>query len=314
MDSEEIGDVVIMKTPILSLCMPTNGIIEWVFPVLDSIYAQSVDENLFEVIVTNNGDNEEFHKMMVDYAANHSNLIYKKTNAHMFHNQLEALKYASGLYLKFVNHRAAFVDGALNEIINYVQANVDIKPVLYFSNGVFKKDFSLESFDLFVRILGEYASWTTGVGIWKSDYDDLPDDIRIDKISPHSCILFANREKNAYKIINFLFSKEIDKDHSKKGTYDLFKAFGVEELSITQNLYIDGDISADTLKSVKRRYKLFVAQLYWDFVIRKKPCSYILTGFNDAMGIYFCKYEVILLAYLGGVYRFIKRIFTTKLK
>ena len=42
---------------LLSLCMPTNGISEWVFPSLDSIYNSSVDESLFEVIVTDNGNN-----------------------------------------------------------------------------------------------------------------------------------------------------------------------------------------------------------------------------------------------------------------
>ena len=36
--------------PIISLCIPTNGVIEWIFPVLDSIYVQGVEENLFEVV------------------------------------------------------------------------------------------------------------------------------------------------------------------------------------------------------------------------------------------------------------------------
>ena len=40
---------------VLSLCLPTNGISEWVFPVLESIYSQNVDESKYEVIVTDNG-------------------------------------------------------------------------------------------------------------------------------------------------------------------------------------------------------------------------------------------------------------------
>ena len=61
--------------PLLSLCLPTNGIIEWVFPVLESIYSQNVDTKLFEVIVTNNGTNDEFHSMMLEYSQKHENLI-----------------------------------------------------------------------------------------------------------------------------------------------------------------------------------------------------------------------------------------------
>ena len=38
-------------------------------------------------------------------------------------------------------------------------------------------------------------------------------------------------------------SKDIDTNASKKGTYDLFKAFAVEEVTIALNLLIDGDIS-----------------------------------------------------------------------
>lgn len=40
-----------MNNPIVSLCMPTNGVAEWVFPVLDSIYNQGCDNNLFEIVL-----------------------------------------------------------------------------------------------------------------------------------------------------------------------------------------------------------------------------------------------------------------------
>ena len=297
-----------MYKPILSLCLPTNGIVEWVFPVLDSIYRQNVDESVYEVIVTNNGDNNTFHEMMKEYSHAHCNLVYRKTNAFMFHNQLEALKLASGQYLKLINHRAILCDGSINKMIEIIKNNVDRKPVMYFSNGELNKDYFLKSFNEFVCKLGKLASWTTGVGIWKADYDNLPLDLKVDKISPHSCILFANRNKELYKIWNGIFCKEIETDHSKKGTYDLFKAFGVEELTITQNLYIDGDITAETLKKVKNDYRKFVAVLYWNFVIRKKACSYDLTGFDDAMGIYFNKYDVILRAYWQGIERLLFKI------
>ena len=297
---------------VVSLCLPTNGIIEWVFPVLDSIYRQNVDDSLFEVIVTDNGDNEQFRLMMIEYAKDKNNLIYKKTNAYMFHNQLEALKLGSGEYLKLINHRGVFVDGALAKMISILQRYQNEKPVIYFSNNAIKGNYELHSFDSFVKHLGKYASWTTGVGIWKSDYDNMPAYIKIDKISPHSCILFAERKKEKYVINNLLFSTEIESSHAKKGTYDLFKAFGVEELSITQNLYIDGDISADTLKSVKNAYKRFLQRCYFKFVIKKQPCSYDLSGFDDAMGIYFNKREIITGAYWVGIKKAIKKIIGRK--
>ena len=88
----------------LSLCLPTNGITEWVIPALDSIYAENVNNDKFEIIVTDNGSNSSFEEIMSSYVKGHDNLIYKKTNAFMFYNQIEALKFAKGDYLKFVNH------------------------------------------------------------------------------------------------------------------------------------------------------------------------------------------------------------------
>ena len=184
-----------MQEPIISLCLPKNGVIEWVFPVLESIYGQNVENNLFEVIVTNNGDNEEFDFLMKDYANKHKNLVYKKNSAYMFHNQLEALKLASGKYLKFVNHRGLFLDGALQHMIDIIIQNQIDKPILYFSNGVLSdKRYELCNFDKFICTLGKFVSWTTGVGIWKSDYDKIDENVMIDKISPHSCILFSERK------------------------------------------------------------------------------------------------------------------------
>ena len=60
-----------MNKPLVSLCMPTNGVIDWVFPVLDSIYNQNVDIDLFEVVITDNGNNAEFKKSIKGYLQTH---------------------------------------------------------------------------------------------------------------------------------------------------------------------------------------------------------------------------------------------------
>lgn len=290
-----------MSKPVLSLCMPTNGISEWVFPALDSIYSQDVNTDDFEVIVTNNGNDENFHNRMVEYTAQHNNLIYQKTTAYLFANQLEALSLAQGEYLKFLNHRSILQKGALKQLIRLVQDNQVNKPVIYFSCGALQiktddKVLKCDDFDAFIANLRRHVSWTTGVGIWKEDYDRIPKDFQYDKISPHSGILFAERHKSQYLINDFLFAKDIDSSHAKKGKYDLFKAFAVEEPAILTKLFIDGDISSKTLKIVLNDYKKFVGELYLMFCIFKRPCSYTLTGFDDTMGIYFSRSSIYLEA------------------
>ena len=48
--------------PIVSLCIPTYGMPEWVIPALESIYNQNEDESLFEVIVCDNKKDSELEK------------------------------------------------------------------------------------------------------------------------------------------------------------------------------------------------------------------------------------------------------------
>ena len=249
---------------------------------------------------------------MEGYVRDHENFVYSRNESYLFDNQLEALKLASGIYLKFINHRGIFEPGALQKMIDVLEEYSSVKPVIYFANGVLKKDVICDNFNRFVRELGIYASWTTGVGIWKEDYDKLPADMKYDKISPHSCILFSERKKNCYVINNMLFSHEITTDQSKKGKYDVFKAFAVEEPTITLNLFIDGDITSDTLKSVIKGYRKFVSSLYWDYCIRKKPCSYELNGFDNAMGVFMDKGEVIMGAYIFKIKSLFERLFSEK--
>lgn len=290
-----------MEMKYLSLCLPTNGIMEWVFPVLDSIFSQDADIDDYEVIVTDNGDNQEFYECMVNYKEEHANLTYIKTNAYLFENQIEALRAAAGKYLKFMNHRSILEPGAIQWMINLVKANEMEKPSMYWSNGALqlKHPKRCSDFDEFVRCLKHYASWTTGVGVWKEDFEKIPKNHVYNKISPHSDVLFSERHKSEYIIDDQVWSHDIDTCHAQKGKYDLYKAFAVEEPSITLRLFLDGDISADTLKIVIREYEKCVAGFYREFSILHSPCSYILSGFDDAMGIYMSKVKVLIRAYVG---------------
>ena len=293
----------------LSLCIPTNGVSEWVLPVLDSIYKQNVDNDIFEVIVSDNGQNKLFKEKMECYCLLHDNLKYKQTTSYMFYNQLEALKSASGKYIKLLNHRSSLKENSITYFIDFIKKYENSEPVVYFSNGSLGgKSYHDKNFNDFVAHLGYLASWTTGVGIWKDKLDAMPKNIKIDQISPHSCILFSDKQNNNYIIDDFVFCVEIDNSHMNKGKYDLYKAFGVEEFLITLNLYADGDIDAKTVKIVKKEYENFLSQLYWEFSIRKKPCSYIIDDLKDSGNIIYSRKSIIMKAYIYGISCMLKKI------
>lgn len=285
-----------MNKPLVSLCIPTNGVIEWVFPVLDSIYKQECFDELFEVVITDNGNNKEFEKQILLYKQSHPNLRYYQTDALPFINEIESYKQAKGHLIKFVNHRTLLVNGALNQLIHLVKDNFETKPVMYFTNGVLEKEnkiFEYNSFDEFVKNLSYWSSWSTGMTIWKEDFDKLPKDVStFNELFPHTNVLFAETDRNQYLIDNTIIFNEIPQGKKPKGNYDLFYAFGVEYPSIILDLYRDNSITTNTFKSVLKDNLLFISELYYSYFIKKEYCSYDLNGLNNMYGIFYTKSQL----------------------
>lgn len=280
-----------MSSPLLSLCIPTNGIIELIFPVLESIYSQTnVNTKLFEVVIMDNGDNQEFKTKIKDYAKPHENLVYKETELKGFLSESECYKIASGLFIKFINHRTKLLPNTISYFLNFIENNRSEKPCVYFSNGVIKEINGIneyDNFDSYVRNLHYWSSWSTGMGFWKEDFDRIPKDMEFNELYPHTTILFSEKKKSKYIIDNTPLLDEIPVSHANKGRYNLFHAFGVEYPGIICDLLRDGSITTETFLSVKNDNLKFIASLYRDFVILKQPCSYDLTGREKSLNVFY---------------------------
>ncbi|WP_033162445.1 glycosyltransferase [Sharpea azabuensis] len=269
----------------LSLCIPTNGILEWVKPVLDSIYSEEKPIAKFEVIVTDNGNNEKFYEFMKNYSKAHDNLIYRKTNAVQFNNQIEAFKLASGKLIKFINHRKVLLPGSLNYLLEFVEKYQSSKPFVYFleddNAGVY------ENFDSFVSGLSYFSSYSGGIAMWRDDFMKIDLNKPFNVLFPHTDMLFSARKKKQYIIDGHSITKDLPTDETKKGKYNLFFAFAVEYPSIILELYRNGDITYKTLKKVKEDNYGFLCMLYLNYIILKKPCSYDLQNYKDNLRIYY---------------------------
>ncbi len=276
---------------LLSLCVPTYGVSEWVFPVLDSIYNQNADEELFEVVVTDNGSNANFEEEIVEYSKKHNNLIYTKTTAYSFLNEIESYKLACGEFIKFVNHRTLMTNGSINYLIDFVKKYRDTKPFVYFSNDALKlkEELHLDTFDLFVKNLSYWSSWSTGMAFWKSDLNELLNKniSCYNELFPHTDILFSQRNKKRYIIDDKFILKEMEIDVKRKGKYDLFYAFCVEYPYILLELLRSNDIKYDTFNSVLTDNLKFVAELYFDYVYRKKECSYDVSNYQNTINVFY---------------------------
>lgn len=290
------------STPLLSICIPTNGIIELIFPVLESIYAQKdVDQSLFEVIVMDNGDNAEFKSKIKDFATQHLSLVYKETYYKGFLNESESYKVARGTFIKFINHRTKLLLGSIQYFIDFIKKNETEKPCVYFSNGVIKQIKGVaeySDFDSYVRNLRVWSSWSTGMGFWKEDFDRIPKDAQFNELYPHTTILFNEKNKAKYIIDNNILLDEIPVSHANKGRYNLYYAFGVEYPGILSDLLRTNSISKKTFLCVKKENLKFMAGLFCDFILLKKPCSYDLSERKETLNIFYSYNKVKSLAFL----------------
>jgi hypothetical protein len=296
---------------LLSLCIPTNGVLEWVIPVLDSIFSQDVDKKNYEVIVTDNGTNAAFQSKMLEYSAIYSNLVYKKTEAIQFLNQIESFKLAQGEFIKFVNHRMIMRPGALQHLIAFVETNMIDRPAVFFANGVLKTSDviqQLPAFDSFVKGLSYWSSWSAGLGCWKNDFLNIPEDIEYNNLFPHATILFYERKKEKYIIDDTNLFTEIPVGNQAKGKYNLFYAFSVEYLALLMDLLRTGDITENTFLFVKEQNFKFLAELYADYILLHKKCSYDLSNHQKYLDIFYSHTKLKHSAFANIGKRFFKKL------
>ncbi len=269
---------------LLSICIPTNGIVRWVVPVIDSIYVQGVDNSLFEVIITDNGESTDLMEAVKKYKL--ANFHYYKTNAQGFTNQIDAFEKCSGVFCKMLNHRSCMMPGSIEKIIALVKKYQEEKPILYFAEGKVKGDDIIEcaSVDEFVRKMSYWVSWSAGTGAWKKDIVDLREK-KINKMFPHTVYLFGLRNESKYVIWNEKY--EVMADESGKGGYDLYYTFSVVFLDIVNGLRTSGRISLETFSKLKNDLLVFLRNLYVSEVILPTNRTFILQNIPESMDIYY---------------------------
>lgn len=300
-----------MQNKLLSLCIPTNGIVEWVLPVLESIYATSnIPEALYEVIITDNGDNTQFAEEIYKFSHDHENLVYKQTRAKGFLNQIESFKMANGLFIKFINHRSLFNKGTLQYLLTFVAEHEKKRPITYFMNGsLLQAGINIyDSFDGFVRGLSYYSSWSGGLACWKQDFDNLVVPNGFNALFPHTDILFSITTGRKYVIDHTKLFTEIISGHGNKGTYNLFQAFAFEYLLILSKLLGDNYITLETFNFIKKSNKRFICDLYLHFIILREKCSYNLENYREWIGIFYSYKDILVESILYIPFKIFKKI------
>lgn len=294
------------KQPILSLCIPTNGAIEWVLPVIDSIYSQGYDNEKFEVVITDNGKDSQLPGYIAKM--NYPNLRYKQTTDEGFLNLVTSLKEGKGLFCKMINHRSVLTEGTIEKMVSLIELYKDSKPMIYCSNGYANVGDIQEcdNLDEFVRGLSYYSSWSAGIGFWNKDISHF-DQIELYDLMPNAPLLFNIRDESKYVIWNIPYMKM--ENDAGKGGYDLFQTFAVGYLDIINELRFKKRISQDTFIKIKKELYVFLCKLYLLEVVLPTKHSFIIGNIRNSMSVYYNDYnyyEMVIKAWIKAPYRFSK--------
>ena len=274
---------------LLSLCIPTNGVVEWIMPVIESIYAQGVDNSLFEVVVTDNGEKDELQEAVkrIEY----ENFHYYRTNSKGFTNQIDAFEKCSGEFCKMQNHRCKLMAGSLNQLLDFIRKYRDTKPILYCADGHAKGGEFIEcvNTDEFVKKLSYWISWSAGTGAWRDDIKDVRNKY-IDRFFPHTVFLFGLRNESKYVIWNGKY--EIMADDAGKGGYDFYHTFAVVLLDLISALRIDERISIQTFLKFKRDLLYdYLYSFYYSDVVCPTKRTYIVQNVRESMMVYYSDWD-----------------------
>lgn len=277
------------STPLISICIPANGRIEYLRSTLNSIYS---DENLlkcnlndFEVIVSDNNPDKTLELLLQEY--NYINFKYIYTECEGFMNSYYVMTYAEGAFIKLHNSQEIFNAGALGILIDTVKRNRATKPMLFFTAGLLKKGSvtNYDNFDVFNYNLSYLSSWSNGFSIWKEDFDDIASSVHLNMLFPHSSLFFTQYNKRVFTINDqLLFTTQFVK---KRGGHNKFHAFSIEYPSLIENACNNGHIKLETKRKILKDILFnYLPLLFFNVNIIKRE-TFSSEGFKRDIKVYF---------------------------
>lgn len=269
--------------PIVSICIPTYGRVEILKNTLDTIFSQCVENEKFEVCISDNSPTDETEQMLKMYYSDKTNLVYNKSTCEGFLNSIEALKLGKGKFLKLHNNYTKFREGCLLKFINFVSEYDDEKTTLFFTFGSINQDsdyVSYDSFDTFMYSISYFSTWSTSFGIMSKDFQNIcSKDFKFDKMFPHTSLLFAMDSNKKFVVNNINYFN--NQDVGQKGGYNLPQTFGTRYIGMCKDLLLENKISEKTYDSIKQGILTFIADWYLNVIFFPNKYKFSFDNWKD---------------------------------
>lgn len=188
---------------LLSICIPCYGRVEYVRKTLKSIFIDNADVPLekYEVIISDNDSNQAIKVLTEEFK--YPNLRYFYTNCEGFMNSYYVLTYAQGEFFKLHNSQTLFRKGSLSKIISEIKNNIENKTLIFYTNGLLgsRKSQTYSNFNDFMYNLSYWSSWSNGFNIWKSEFDKIDKNLKLNKLFPHTSLFLTQHQAKLFCIM-----------------------------------------------------------------------------------------------------------------
>ena len=131
-------------------------------------------------------------------------------------------------FFKLHNSQTLFRKGSLSKIISEIKNNIENKTLIFYTNGLLgsRKSQTYSNFNDFMYNLSYWSSWSNGFNIWKSEFDKIDKNLKLNKLFPHTSLFLTQHQAKLFCINdNLLFDVQ---RIPKRGGHNKFEAFTIE--------------------------------------------------------------------------------------
>lgn len=270
---------------LLSICIPTYNRAKYLDETLKSITRQRVfvNSNKIEIVISDNFSSDDTSKLVHEYQERYpQKIIYSRNSENIFDKNFEkVLTLANGSFLKLNNDTLLHVEGTLDGMLNLIEENLKLKPLLYFSNGSLKVYKKLEGvgLDFFISNISINSTWIASFGIWKSTFEAISDFSQYSKFQlVQTDILFRIINSDTEIIFDdkIYFETQLP---PKKGGYDIIEIFFDNYLFLLNRELSKNKISISVYR--KELNKVLINFFCnWIALIKVFPDKYTFTYYN----------------------------------
>jgi glycosyltransferase involved in cell wall biosynthesis len=299
-----------IRSPLLTICIPTYNRSKYLKKTLDSIVNQKIfiESNKVEIVISDNASTDDTRSICYEFIKlNPDKILYHCNDENILDLNFEkALSLGSGDFLKLNNDTLVHKDESLEEMLKNIQQNINEKPVLYYTNGLIKncKDLLCNDLNSFISRTSFNTTWIGAFGIWREDYLDFTDFNRAAKSQLVQVdVLFRMINNGKHVLINNnILMLSIQPD--KKGGYNIFKIFVENYLNILESNYKSGLVNYTTLYNEKSKLMIhLIVPWYLNLLSKKSNLGFV---HEKSFSIIFNKYKYHPYLLVGILYYFLR--------